>query len=70
VSEAERRGEVTEETRRAEGQDASALHDPDRPPTPEEEAAADTEPLEEGVADHYKEMTELGASQEGEGRVG
>ena len=70
MSEADRAGEVSEATRRAERNDASALHDADRPPKPDEEAAAESEELEEGVADHYKEMTELGASLDGEGRVG
>jgi hypothetical protein len=70
VSESEPRADVTESTRRAERNDAAALHDPDRLPTPDEEAAAETEPLEEGVAEHYKEMIEHGAAEEGEGRVG
>jgi hypothetical protein len=61
--------EVTEATRRAERNDASALHDADRPPTAEEEKEADGEPLVEGVAEHYQEMAERGANQRGEGRI-
>jgi hypothetical protein len=61
--------EVTEATRRAERNDASALHEADRPPTGEEEKEADEESLVEGVAEHYQEMAERGANQRGEGRI-
>jgi hypothetical protein len=61
--------EVTEATKRAERDDAAALHDADRPPTDEEEKEADEEPLDEGVAEHYQDMAERGAHQRGEGRI-
>jgi hypothetical protein len=38
-------------------------------PTPEEAAAADENELDEGVPEHYEEMTERGAHQRGEGRI-
>lgn len=45
-------------------------HGPDRPPTPEEEAAADAHgPVDPDVAEAYKEAAERGADQEGEGRI-
>lgn len=52
-----------------------APHRPDRPPTEEEERAADAaaeKPVAdpESVAEHEREMNEVGADQKGEGRVG
>lgn len=42
-------------------------------PTPEEEAAADRLPesveTSEDAAEHYREMAERGAHQQGEGRI-
>jgi hypothetical protein len=50
--------------------DAQAGHDADRPPTEEEEAAAErageTDPH---AAEAYKEAIERGAAQEGEGKI-
>jgi hypothetical protein len=63
------------ETRKAEEADAAHAHTSDRPPTSDEVAAAGEEYSEEGeaerrkVADHYKEMGELGAEAKGEGRI-
>jgi hypothetical protein len=46
-------------------------HRADRPPTPEEEGAADqNEDLDPKVAASYKEAMERGAAQEGEGKPG
>jgi hypothetical protein len=45
-------------------------HDADRPPTPDEEAAAERNELDPAVADSYKEAMERGAAQEGEGKPG
>lgn len=45
-------------------------HDADRPPTPEEEAAAESNQLDPDVAESYKDAMERGASQEGEGKPG
>jgi hypothetical protein len=62
-------------TRKAEEADAGHAHTADRQPTSEEAAAAEEEYSEEGdeerrrVADHYKEMGELGAEAKGEGRI-
>jgi hypothetical protein len=60
---------VTKGTRDAERQDATAAHEPDRQPTPEEERLADDLELDPDAAAHYKEMAERGAHQEGEGRL-
>jgi hypothetical protein len=38
-------------------------------PTPEEEAAAESNPVDPEVAEHEREMTERGAHQKGEGRI-
>ena len=44
-------------------------HDADRPPTPEEEAAAERAgDLDPEVAESYKDAIERGAAQEGEGK--
>lgn len=55
-------------------QDRSALdtsHEADRPPTADEEAAAERgEALDPDAAAAYKEAIERGAAQEGEGRPG
>jgi hypothetical protein len=62
-------GEISESTRSAEREEASAPHTADRPPTPDEDAAASDEILEEGVAEHYRDMTDRGVAQRGEGRI-
>jgi hypothetical protein len=56
-------------TRDEERREANDTAGAGREPTPEEEAAADRNEPDEAVAEHYEEMTERGASQEGEGRV-
>jgi hypothetical protein len=60
VSDATRATETVEEH-----QQASA----DRPPTPEEEAAAESNELDPSVAEHYKQEAERGANVEGEGQI-
>jgi len=55
-------------TREAESRDSEASHEADRMPTEEEELRAPEE-SGPGVADNYKEMTERGAGQQGEGRI-
>lgn len=55
-------------------EDRAALdkkHEADRPPSDEEEEAAERagEP-DPAVAEHFEEMTERGAAQEGEGKPG
>ena len=57
-------------TRDEERREAKDTADAGREPTPEEEEeAADRNEPDEEVAEHYEEMTERGANQEGEGRV-
>lgn len=57
-------------TRDAESDDEQVTAGADRPPTAEEEAAADANPpLDPSVAEHEKEMAERGANQEGEGKI-
>ena len=66
--------EPNEATREAEQVDATQSHSADRPPTSEEEAAAE-ESLqkfgadEEAVAEHYEEMSDIGAHVKGEGSI-
>jgi len=59
----------TQNTRDAERREASAEHDADRAPTPDEEASADALEPDAEVAEHEREMAERGAHQEGEGRL-
>ena len=57
------------ETRAAEREEATAAHDSDRAPTPDEEAATADGKVDPDVAEHYEEMAERGADQKGEGRI-
>jgi hypothetical protein len=66
--------EPDDRTREAELAEAGKSHTADRPPTSEEEAAAeralaelDADPKD--VAEHEEEMTELGARVKGEGEI-
>lgn len=59
----------------AEEEEAESRHDADRPPTRAEEQSAE-EALEGSdederrrVAEHYKEMSDLGVEEKGEGRI-
>jgi hypothetical protein len=66
--------EPDDRTREAELAEAGKSHTADRPPTPEEEAAAERERAEldedrKDVAAHFEEMTELGAHIKGEGEI-
>jgi hypothetical protein len=61
-------------TREAEREDAARAHNADRPPSPDEEAAAERGANEvdanpEEVAEHYEEMADLGAHVKGEGQI-
>jgi len=66
--------EVDDATREAEGVDAGHSHAADRLPTAEEASAADraleglAEDREE-VAEHYEEMSDIGAHVKGEGSI-
>ncbi len=61
---------VTDATRHEEDAEASATHDADRPPTAEEEAAAEGNELDPAVAAHEREMDRIGAEVKGEGEIG
>lgn len=56
-------------TRDAERAEAEVHAQPDRLPTPEEEAKAEENELDPEVAEHEREMLERGAEQRGEGRL-
>jgi len=61
---------VDEATRSSEEHEARAAHQADRPPTKEEEEAADKLELDPYVAAHEREMGERGAEVRGEGQIG
>ncbi|HUS62676.1 MAG TPA: hypothetical protein VMY34_10800 [Acidimicrobiales bacterium] len=56
-------------TLEAEARDAQKGSDAGRGPTPEEAAAADSNDLSPGVAEHERDMLEKGANVKGEGSV-
>ena len=61
---------VNDETRATEDEDAQIGADPDRMPTPDEEAAAERGAAEApDVSEAYKEQAERGANHPGEGRT-
>jgi hypothetical protein len=60
---------VDDETRRTEDEDARVTARADRRPTPEEERRAEESDLDPSVAEHYREMTEIGAEVKGEGSI-
>lgn len=62
-------GEVSERTRATEAEDALSAHVADREATEQEAELADEETLDEGVAEHYREMTDKGVKETGEGRI-
>ena len=62
--------EVDESTKIEELLEASAAHSADRPPTAEEEAAADGNVPDPEVAEHEREMGKIGAEVKGEGEIG
>ena len=64
------RGTVTDATRAAEAEEAQADHGAGRPADDRTANEADEHPVEDGVRQHYREMTELGAQEVGEGRIG
>lgn len=58
------------ETRQVDRAAMDAPHTAQEELTPEEEAAAERAPApSEETAEHYREMVERGANQQGEGRV-
>jgi hypothetical protein len=60
---------VDEATREAEEEDARAPHEADRPPTEDEEEAAEGLRPDPEVAGHEREMGRLGAEVRGEGQI-
>jgi hypothetical protein len=60
---------VDEVTKYEEEVEARASHTPDRPPTPDEEAAAGENELDPRVAEHEREMGRIGAETTGEGEI-
>jgi len=52
-----------------EDREATATHTADRPPTSEEEAAAERNRLDPDVAAHEREMGKIGAEVKGEGEI-
>jgi hypothetical protein len=59
---------VSDQTREAEREEASAAHQPDRPPTAEEADDAPTE-VDRKVAENIERMDKLGAQVKGEGQI-
>ena len=62
------RSDVTDATREAEAEEALAPHGAG-PEDAEYDELADDKPVEDDVRNHYREMTELGANDKGEGRI-
>ena len=60
---------VDETTRTEELLEASVSHTAGRPPTAEEEAAAEGNTPDPEVADHEREMGKIGAEVKGEGQI-
>lgn len=58
-----------EETRAADRAALDAPHGAETEPTAEEERAAEQNTVSPETPEHYQEMTERGAHQEGEGRI-
>ncbi len=63
------RTEVSEATRKEQAEEGWAAHQADRGPTPEEEAAAAGDEVDEDVAAHERDMAERGANVKGEGEI-
>ena len=59
----------SDQTRKTEAEDARTTAHADREPTPDEEKAAEGLDVDPEVAEHYEEMAERGANQQGEGRL-
>ncbi|MGB7053637.1 MAG: hypothetical protein WBG41_18885 [Acidimicrobiales bacterium] len=69
------RTEPDNSTRSVEEEEAGRAHGADRPPNGSEEKAAErhldesSEEERRSVAEHYEEMSEIGAEAKGEGRI-
>jgi hypothetical protein len=62
-------GTVSANVQDEEAREAAASHTADRPPTPGEDAAAESNELDPEVAEHEREMDKLGAETKGEGQI-
>jgi hypothetical protein len=62
-------GAVEEQTMEQDQPEGEAAHSANRPPTAEEEAAAEQNELGPEVAEHEREMGRIGAQVKGEGRI-
>ena len=60
---------MNEVTKDEEEHEAHSSHTPDRPPTPDEEAAAERTKLDPAVAEHERVMGRIGAEVKGEGEI-
>ena len=60
---------IEDATRGEEEREAQAAHRADRPPTADEEAAAEANTLDPEVSAHEREMDKLGAHVKGEGEI-
>ena len=58
-----------ESTREADDAAEHTPHEADRPPTPDEEEAADANEPDPEVGEHYRDMGARGAAAKGEGRI-
>jgi hypothetical protein len=65
----ERTEKLSDATHEADRRDAQAEHGAPQVPTPEEEAAAESNTVSDATREGYKEMLERGANQKGEGRI-
>jgi hypothetical protein len=63
------RGQVSDATREAEAEEAEAPHVANAPAGTEDEELTEDRQVDPVVREHYREMTEIGANEEGEGRV-
>jgi hypothetical protein len=69
VAETHKPGAVSSETEQAEQEDQRQTARADRPPTQDEERAAETQKLDPKVAEAYEKAAERGANVKGEGQI-
>ena len=63
------RSQVSEATKEAEANESQAPHVADRPASAEEQEEVGDRQVDDQVRERYREMTELGAEDVGEGRI-
>lgn len=64
------RDQVSGATHEAENQEARVAHSADRPPTADEEKAAERNDVDPAVGQSFADMADKGANVEGEGQIG